>query len=326
MRPTKRLLGAAIAVSVAASVLTLTVPASAQLTDRQRAEAHFERARGYVRAGRCDLAIEELKSSIDYEAASVGARLNLGDCYVTLGRLPEAFRQYKAAEANAIAHDDPRIEAARRAAAEIEERLVRVLLREPEPAIADLAVTVDGAPAGARPWVIAVMPAAPHVLEATASNGSRWRAEVNGKAGETVRLDIVLGAAKASDVKPRPTSPLATLGLLTAAVGVAGVVTGGVFGALASSSRSALADAVDGDPRCAGAYPNARCAPAAAARLGPLQDRAFTQSTVSTVSFIAGGVLVAGGIVMYVLSPSSSRATTAATFRVGPGGALEGSF
>jgi hypothetical protein len=323
MRPITRSLGAAVSVAVT----VLASPASAQLTDRQRAEAYFERARGRVQAGRCDLAIEDFKGSIDYEPSSVGARLNLGDCYVTLGRLPEAFQQFKTAEANAVAHGDPRIDAARRAAAETEAKLVRVLLREQEPVIADLAVTVDGAPAGERPWVITVMPDTPHVLAATAPNGATWRADVSGTAGQTVRLDVVLRSpAQAKLAQLHGTSPLATLGAVAGAVGVAAVVTGVVFGVVASSSRSALADAVNRDPQCAGAYPNARCAPAAEARLGTFQDRAFTQSTISTVSFVAGGVLVAGGIVMYVLSPSSSGAKTAGTFRMGPRGALEASF
>jgi hypothetical protein len=325
----RRVVGAAIAFAVAMTA----APVAAQVTDRQRAEMHFDRARSYVQEGRCDLAIEEFRRSIDYEPTSVGARLNLGDCYVLLGRLPEAFRQYKMAEANAVVRNDPRLEPARRAAAEIEEKLVRVLLREPEPGLADVVLAVDGMSAGPRPWIIAVTPGTPHTLEATAPSGRQWRAEVNGKAGEIVRLEIdVRPVSKDADAvaAPHASRPLATVGIVAGALGIAGIATGAVFGALATSSRADLADAVKHDPQCTGVYPNARCAPAAEARLAPLQDRAFAQSTVSTITFVAGGVLLAGGILMYVLAPSSPPAKTAASsgvrLRIGTGGALEGSF
>ena len=153
-------LGVALAVAIAASSMSRT--AVAQTTDRERAEAHFEVARRQVQAGRCDLAIEELKASIDYEPTSVGARLNLGDCYATLGRLPEAFGQFKEAESNAVIRNDPRVETARRSAGQVEAKLVRILLREAEPGVAGVVLTVDGKSVGTRPWVVAVTQACLH--------------------------------------------------------------------------------------------------------------------------------------------------------------------
>jgi len=296
-------------------------PAVAQTTDRQRAEAHFEAARRQVQAGRCDLAIEELRASIDYEPTSVGARLNLGDCYVTLGRLPDAFRQYKDAEANAVARNDARVETARRAAARVAEKLVRVILREPEPVVAGLVVTVDGVSAGARPWTIAVVPDRPHVVVANAPDGRTWRAEVTGKGGDAVRLDVELrGGASApgptvasaapppSDVGPHP---LRTAGYVTGAVGLAALTAGAVFGGLALGSRSDLADAVNGDPACTGTYPSAQCSGAARQRLDPIEDRASMQATLATAGFVAGGALAIGGLLMIVLAPSSAAAPRA---------------
>jgi hypothetical protein len=322
-----------------ALVVALTAPAAAaQTSDHERAEAHFEVARRHVRAGHCDLAIEQLRIAIDYEPTSVGARLNLGDCFVTLGRYPEAFRQYKEAEANAVQRNDPRVETARRSGAEIQAKLVRVLLREPDPVVAGLVVTVDGASAGTRPWLIAVTPRAQHVIEASAPGGRRWRTEVNGNPGDMVRFDIELGAAaveagpRAADGDGRSSaSPVRTVGFVVGTVGIASLASGIVFGALASSSRSDLADAVRTDPQCSGAYPDARCQPGAQARLGPIEDRAFLQSTVSTASFIAGGALLAGGLLMVVLAPSSSPPANNAgvgriRIRMGASGGLEGTF
>lgn len=314
------------------TVLSTSSAAWAQTTDRERAETHFDLGRRHVQAGRCDLAIEEFRQSIDFEPTSVGARLNIGDCYVVLGRLPEAFRQYEDAEANARLQNDARIDAAQRSAAEVQAKLVRVIVREPEPAVPGAMLSVDGAPAGTSPWTIALTPGTTHVLDASAPDGRRWHAEVRGNAGDTVRFDLaavanspptttnpIAPADYAGATKTR--GPLAAVGLGMGAIGLASVATGVVFGALALSSRSDLADAVNKDPQCSGKYPDARCEPAAASRLQPIRDRAFTQSTIADVGLIGGAALLAGGVIMFIVAPRSSVRVS-----VGNGAALEGSF
>ena len=250
-----------------------------------------------------------------------------------LGRLPEAFRQYKDAEANARLQNDARIDAARRAAAEVQAKLVRVIVREPEPAVPGAMLWVDGAPAGASPWTIVLTPGTTHVLDAGAPDGRRWHAEVRGNAGDSVRFDLAAVANSHPTTTTTPTAPadhagatqargpLATVGVVTGAIGLASIATGVVFGALASSSRSDLADAVNRDPQCSGKYPDARCDPAAAPRIQPIRDRAFTQSTIADVGFIGGAALLAGGVIMFVVAPRSSVRVS-----VGKGAALEGSF
>ncbi len=298
-----------IAIATIGTMLSAPKTASAQATDRERAEAHFEVARRHVQEGRCDLAIEELRLSIDYEPTSVGARLNLGDCYVLLGQLPEAFRFYEEAEANAVSRNDARVDAARRAAAQVASKLVRVLLREPEPAVPGVVLTVDGVSSGTRPWTVAVTPDQRHVVEAKAPDGGVWHSEVRGQAGDTVRL--VLNLVAPSPAGPRggasgTSSARGAVALAAVAVGTAGVATGIVFSALAAGSRSDLADAVNADPSCKGTYPDARCDRSAEGRLGAIQNRAYAQSTVATVGLITGGVLLAGGIMMWLFAPKSA--------------------
>ncbi|MEO7040427.1 MAG: hypothetical protein ABI446_14190, partial [Gemmatimonadaceae bacterium] len=315
------------------TVLSTSSAAWAQTTDRERAETHFDLGRRHVQAGRCDLAIEEFRQSIDFEPTSVGARLNIGDCYVVLGRLPEAFRQYEDAEANARLQNDARIDAAQRSAAEVQAKLVRVIVREPEPAVPGAMLSVDGAPAGTSPWTIALTPGTTHVLDASAPDGRRWHAQVRGNAGDTVRFDLTAVANSPTTTTRAPTAPaahpgttqtrgpLAAVGLGTGAVGLASIATGAVFGVLALSSRSDLADAVNNDPQCSGRYPDARCEPAAAPRLQPIRDRAFTQSTIADVGLIGGAALLAGGVIMFIVAPRSPLRVS-----VGKGAALEGSF
>jgi tetratricopeptide (TPR) repeat protein len=316
-----------------ATALSTSSSAWAQTTDRERAETHFDLGRLHVQAGHCDLAIEEFRQSIDFEPTSVGARLNLGDCYVVLGRLPEAFRQYKDAEANARLQNDARIDAARRSAAEVQAKLLRVIVRESEPAVPGAMISVDGAPAGTSPWTIVLTPGTTHVLDASAPDGRRWHAEVRGNAGDAVRFDLAAvpsSPATMTTTPPVPADhagamptrgPLATVGVITSAIGLASIATGVVFGALASSSRSDLAEAVNKDPQCSGKYPDAGCDRAAAPRLQPIRDRAFMQSTIADVGFIGGAALLVGGIIMFVVAPRSSVRVSVWT-----GAALEGSF
>jgi hypothetical protein len=62
-----------------------------------------------------------------------------------------------------------------------------------------------------------------------------------------------------------------------------------------------------------------------------LTDDAKSAATVSTIAFIAGGVALAGGIVLWLTAPSSSSSTTGLRFvpLVGAslgGGAVSGSW
>jgi hypothetical protein len=331
--------------AIAFSLAIPSVAAAQPGSDRARAEQHFEAGKRLRKEGKCAEAVEELKASIDFEPTSVGARLNLGDCYVVLGKFPEAFRQYKEAEQSAQASKDPRVEDARKSGAMVEAKLVRVVLREEDSAIPNVTVTVDGASAGARPWAsIAVMPNADHQVAAEAPDGRRWSATAKGNAGDVVRLTITLrqqekistdtppppnqGVARSSSAAAEPSS-LRTIGIVTAATGGVLVLTGAIFGALAVSWRSELRSAVESNNGCAGGYPNGACNPAAKKDLEPIQDRAFTGATISTIGLIAGGVLVAAGVTLYLAAPTTSGrpVDNNVRARVGPGSlVIDGTF
>ncbi len=107
-----------------------------------------------------------------------------------------------------------------------------------------------------------------------------------------------------------------TVGRITGGLGIAGVAglgLGGVFGMLAISARNQQTS------DCASA---ARCDNHASS----LNDHSTSLSdgTISTVAFIAGGVLVAGAVGFYLLEthPSPSGAATGLLLVPGPGGVL----
>jgi hypothetical protein len=85
--------------------------------------------------------------------------------------------------------------------------------------------------------------------------------------------------------------------IVALAAGGVGLAVGGVFGALALGKRGTL------DQECTA---NKICPPSAQGTLDSLK----TMSTVSTIAFIAGGVGVAAGVVLFVL-PSAHGANKA---------------
>jgi hypothetical protein len=115
----------------------------------------------------------------------------------------------------------------------------------------------------------------------------------------------------------RPVAPGAgktqrALGLLAGSVGIAGLAVGGAFGALASSSwKTAQRECPD----------HTGCTTRA------MDDRghAVTEATVSTVGFIAGGVLFASGVGLYLTAPGGGAPRVGLEAR--PGGlAVSGEF
>ncbi len=106
------------------------------------------------------------------------------------------------------------------------------------------------------------------------------------------------------DDLPAPThaSPLRTVGFVTLGVGAAGLVVGAIFGGLALASK--------GSANCDAGLCDAE----------PLRA-AKTQALVSTIGFVAGGVLAAAGLTLVLVAPKASPAaatTPEARLRLSP--------
>lgn len=102
---------------------------------------------------------------------------------------------------------------------------------------------------------------------------------------------------------PRETSTLRYLGYGTAGVGVVGIGLGIIFGLQASSK---LSDSKN-DPTGAGCDTNDFCG----ATGKQARSDAQSAATISTIGFVAGGVLLAGGITMIIVGGSNPKSTTA---------------
>ncbi len=127
--------------------------------------------------------------------------------------------------------------------------------------------------------------------------------------------------ARSEPVQPAgsPGAGQRVAGIVIGAAGVAGLGLGAVFGGLAASDWSNARAACNGKP--------ASCTTSATSPGRQDEVSATNKATVSTVGFIAGGVLAAGGIVVFLTAPRGSSGETPASARridlapsAGPGG------
>jgi hypothetical protein len=114
------------------------------------------------------------------------------------------------------------------------------------------------------------------------------------------------------DTGPHKSSPLKLVGLVTAGLGVVGLGVGTVFGISAMGDKN--------DAHCTS---SSVCMSNADAQ--KLKD-AGSAASLSTIMFIAGGVLVAGGITLFAVAPSSSVKVAPAVGLGSAGLTVQGGF
>ena len=174
-------------------------------------------------------------------------------------------------------------------------------------------VTLDGEPLSAASLGVkrAVNPGE-HQLTASASGYAEGATTFSVAAGQTdeVRLELAAAAPGGGDqVEPSDGgSILPILGWTAIGVGGAGLILGAVTGGLALGKHGELSDNC-GD--------GGVCAPDQQDNL----DSFHTMGTISTIGFIAGGVLAATGVVLLIVAPSDGDEAAAASLetRIGIG-------
>jgi hypothetical protein len=199
---------------------------------------------------------------------------------------------------------------------EIEKSLPSVVITAKDAGGADLVdvtVTVDGAPFVTKLDGEAV-PVDPgrHVFRfSTAAGTTLERPAVIKEGAKDQGLAVVLGNPAAAQG-----APWKTVGWALGGVGVVGLVVGAISGGVAISENSSAHCDATGHDCLAGPLSSARSA-----------------ATASDVGFIAGGILVAGGAALVLLSPKPGGEGRTATVRVVPsigagggGVGLAGSF
>ncbi len=166
-------------------------------------------------------------------------------------------------------------------------------------------ITIAAPATGAAPPL--VLPGAPSTASSPVEPSPAASVVTTGATGET------------SAAADSPGAGQRMAGVVAGAVGMVGLGLGAVFGGVAAAKWSSAKSACNGQPVSCTTDPNS---------VGfQDKDSATTMATLSTVSFIAGGVLAAGGLVVFLTAqtrPSSEPPASARRVEVVPTGGPSG--
>lgn len=307
------------AILAAGALCAIAMPARAQ--DSATAQALFDQGKALMAAGNYAEACPKLEESQRLDPGG-GTLLALGLCYEGWGKTATAWADFNLALSQA--RKDARPERERAAEDHIhalEPKLSKLTITVSQ-SPAGLQVTRDGTALGSAEWGTP-LPVDPgqHVIEATAPGKKTWstKIDVEGPGSSTEVTIPILEDAPAptptsapaaenhepvSNAPAAPVPPQTTLssdggtqrivGLVLGGAGVVGIALGSFFGA---QSFSHWSDAKN-------ACPNAACPSASAAATGnSAANDAKTAADISTVAFIAGGVALAAGAIVFFTAP-----------------------
>jgi hypothetical protein len=312
----KRLTRLLAVLALSALLFASSIASAAPTVAQQR----FEEGRALMKENKPREAIPKFLASLAAEPTTAAA-LNLADAYERIGQTASAYHRFRQVEELAREKDPLRAQEAKKRADALYPRLATITVVQAT--TANARVTIDGAPLERSTWGTP-RPFDLGSHEVVVEGDGRRVAKTLVVAAESDRLTVdpdqlLASVAPAPPAPERPRTPppplpvepapsggsaLRTVGIVTTAVGAAGLVTGGVFGLLAFDAKSDL------ESRCP-RYPT--CPPGSEGEVADTEDRARGLGNASTISFAIGGGLVAVGIVLYVVAPSKSVSPTAAT-------------
>jgi hypothetical protein len=297
--------------------VALTVPAFAEgpSSNKAAAEALFVEGRRLVNEGHYAEACPKFEASQKLDPG-LGTMLNLADCYERIGKTASAWAQYREAiplarAAGASEREDMAVAHSKALESRLSTLTIRAMSGSEGGAALDIrrdGVSVDPAELSTP---IPVDPGT-HEVDASAPGHRPWstKVEVGGDAAKVVievpKLTGGNGAAGGGPPADAPhhSSSQRPIALGIAAAGVVGVGLGTFFGLSASSTwKDAKSGCTDYPFHCT--------------QQGLDQhDSARSKATVSTVAFIAGGVALATGAVLWFTAGSGDQKTA---LGVGPG-------
>ena len=310
----------AVQIIVRGSVLAATVLA-AQHAHAAPPEAQrlFNEGRALLREGRVEQAAVRFRESLAV-VPTVGASLNLGDCEVRLGRFATAYRQFETAATLAERIDPERVSEARDRLKMLSPRVAFLVLRAAGGSPATLSVDGEALPEATTHWAV---DGGSHVVAARCADGTSDRIVADVAVGATAtrticepgrpRIEAATPPGAETKQPAQPTQPtprtearssaLTTVGWTSAGVGGAAVVTGIVLGAVALSKKSTASSDCPTYPRCGQAdLPRAQSD----------YDAASGFASGSTVTLAVGAGLLAGGVLLLLLTRDQSPSVTSA--------------
>lgn len=308
-------------ISVAAPIAVLLnlgglVDARAQTISPEKiasAQRLYDEAIVLIEANNFEQACPKLEEAVQLVPEGVGAKLELAKCYEGAQRYASAWRAFKIAEAaTAIAGQAERHERAKERAAAIQAKLSTLTIIVPESLrqLPGFVMTRNGTTVDRTDWDTPIpVDGGSYRLEATATGKQTWLRVVEiGPSNARVRVEIgMLENAEPKSIEPpQERSWQQPLGATLAGAGGVGAVVGFIVGgaALSKYATSNEQGRCDAQNRCDQAGLDIR-------------KDAIGLANISTSLVIVGGVLLAGGVVLWSTAPKKSE--PAATARAPKG-------
>jgi hypothetical protein len=310
------ILGALLVLATSATALAEPTAVGATADEARRNELYGEGIR-LASVGRWAEAKDRFAAALAIRA-SPKVFFSLAQTEEQLGQVASASRDYgRALDAARAAREQEVQSSSERAMAALVPRVprVRVVVTGASGATGEATATLNGEPA-AIGVPLAVDPGAYHVVvstpgkreaTATVAIGERQQLDVPIHLDETppapvagVAPPMSLPGPRAAELSPMPGGsfgPWRTSAIVTAGLGLVGIGVGSYFGIEAKSKYD--------ESNNAGCDAKNNCPPAAAT----IRDQAISAGNASTVAFIAGGALLAGGVVLWLVAPSRKTAT-----------------
>lgn len=319
-RRTRAVLGLLVSGIVTAAVISPRPARSQTAEDKAAAEALYDEGKKLLGEKRFAEACARFESSQRLDPG-IGTLLFLADCYETIGRTASAWSTFREAAA-----------AAKAAGQADRERIARERAAKLDAKLFQLTLSVAGATPGLRVmradtevrkevWGVAV-PVDPgtYVLAASAAGKKSWSTTVEiprGAGSRTIEIPALEDApaqapiptatstpvatsapiATAAPTAPPPAgwSPGRTAGFTMGVVGLVGVGVGAALGGVAASQLSEVK----------AICPNTACGDPATV---DLSKQVGSLADASTALFVAGGAVLAGGLILFLVSPASAGA------------------
>lgn len=305
-------------------VLTTNRALATGASEKASAEALYDAGRTLMGEGKFAEACGKFEASERLEEG-VGTMLNLADCYEKMGRTASAWAEFR--EAISAAHNSGSAEreaiaSARAKALEAKLSFLTIVASKGASSV----VTCDGVQVDAA-MLGSALPMDPgmHEVVASAAGRRKWSTNVEvGQNGARVSVAIpILQEESTATPLSQPAPPSAapgdhrvaspasshsnqrTLAIVSAGVGAAGLILGGIFGLEAASQWK------DAKAHCS---PYPYCGSE-----GLKLSRSATKSaTVANIGFVLGALGIAGGAVLWFTAPDEHAVSVGAW----PGGVV----
>jgi hypothetical protein len=273
------------------------------------AEVLFGEGKNLVQAGNYAAACPKFEESQKLDPG-MGTLYRLADCYEHIGRTASAWAAFVEVAGSAkTSGQQARADDAKKRAAELEPNLAHLAIRVADAQLAGLVVKRGDVEVGKAQWNTA-MPVDPGTVavEASAPGRKTWRGSivVQPKAASQIdvpKLDVETAAPSSSIATPSTGADREglgtrrTLALAAGAAGIVGLGLGTAFGLVSMSKGN------DADGRCDAKN---TCDTEGLA----LRRDAIDAGNIATIAFVAGGVLAAGGVVLWLTAPPRGAAKT----------------